>query len=99
MAEDDGEPDVDRPVEIPITDEIDLHSFAPQDVPAVVTEYLDACRERGILLVRIVHGRGKGVQRAVVHRILRELAHVTNFEDAPPHSGGWGATLVRLLPK
>jgi DNA-nicking Smr family endonuclease len=89
----------EEPVEIPITGELDLHTFAPRDVPAVVADYLDACRERGILLVRVVHGRGKGVQRAVVQRLLRDLPHVTFFEDAPPSSGGWGATLVRLKEK
>jgi len=91
--------DEEEPVEIPITGELDLHAFAPRDVPDVVRDYLDACRDRGILLVRIVHGRGKGVQRAVVQRLLRDLSHVTSFEDAPPGSGGWGATLVRLKEK
>jgi DNA-nicking Smr family endonuclease len=94
--------DADDPtdaVELPITEELDLHTFAPRDVPAVVADYLDACHERGLLLVRIVHGRGRGVQRAVVQRLLRELSHVESFADAPPSSGGWGATLVRLRAK
>lgn len=86
------------PVEIPITGEIDLHSFAPRDIPSVVEEYLVACRERGILEARLVHGRGKGVQRAVVQRLLAGLEWVESFADAPPLSGGWGATLVRLRP-
>jgi DNA-nicking Smr family endonuclease len=81
---------------VPITDELDLHTFTPQDVPSVVTEYLAACRVRGLTLVRIVHGRGKGVQRAVVRRLLATLPGIEGFEDAPPSSGGWGATLVRL---
>jgi DNA-nicking Smr family endonuclease len=88
-----------EPVEIPITDELDLHTFAPRDVPDVVADYLEACRERGILTVRIIHGRGKGVQRAVVQRLLREMDHVASFGDAPPGSGGWGATIVELRPK
>jgi DNA-nicking Smr family endonuclease len=83
-------------VEIPIGPELDLHPFAPRDVPSVVEEYLRACREKGILSVRLVHGRGKGVQRAVVQRLLRGLAGVRAFRDAPPASGGWGATLVEL---
>ena len=84
------------PVEIPISGELDLHAFAPRDVPSVVEEYLRACRERGILEVRLIHGRGKGVQRAVVQRLLRGLPDVVAFGDAPAASGGWGATLVTL---
>jgi DNA-nicking Smr family endonuclease len=83
-------------VELPVTGEIDLHTFAPRDVPSVVEEYLHACRERGLLEVRVVHGRGTGTQRAVVRRLLASLAWVESFADAPPLSGGWGATLVRL---
>jgi DNA-nicking Smr family endonuclease len=83
-------------LELPVTGELDLHAFAPRDVPSVVEEYLRACRERGLGLVRLVHGRGKGVQRAVVRRLLAELPDVIAFDDAPPVSGGWGATLVRL---
>jgi DNA-nicking Smr family endonuclease len=88
---DDGEP-----VEIPITGELDLHAFAPRDIPAVVEEYVRACRERGIRRLRLVHGRGIGVQRAVVQRVLRGLDGVASFSDAPPASGGWGATVVVL---
>jgi DNA-nicking Smr family endonuclease len=95
----DGEPiDPDRPVELPITGEIDLHAFAPRDIPAVVEDYLVACRERGLLEVRLVHGRGTGTQRAVVRRRLASLPWVESFQDAPPASGGWGATLARLRP-
>ncbi|PYQ03195.1 MAG: DNA mismatch repair protein MutS [Acidobacteria bacterium] len=84
---------------LPITEELDLHAFAPRDVPSVVEEYLRACREEGLLLVRVVHGRGRGVQRAEVHRVLRRMTEeVEGFADAPPGSGGWGATLVRLRP-
>jgi DNA-nicking Smr family endonuclease len=90
------DPDPDTPVVLPITEELDLHTFAPRDVPEVVRAYLAACRERGFTLVRIVHGRGTGVQRAVVRRLLGTLAEVEGFEDAPPISGGWGATVVHL---
>jgi DNA-nicking Smr family endonuclease len=86
----------DEAVALPISGELDLHSFAPRDVPSVVEEYVRACRERGVLTLRLVHGRGKGVQRAVVRRVLANLSGVAAFEDAPPASGGWGATLVRL---
>jgi DNA-nicking Smr family endonuclease len=90
--------DDDTAFALPITGELDLHSFAPRDVPSVVEEYVRACREKGLLLVRLVHGRGKGVQRAEVRRVLRRLEGVKSFDDAPPMSGGWGATVVELLP-
>jgi len=93
-----GEAGDGEAVELPIDGELDLHSFAPRDVPGVVEEYLQACRERGILSVRVVHGRGKGVQRAVVRRLLQGLDGVRGFRDAPPGAGGWGATLVELDP-
>jgi DNA-nicking Smr family endonuclease len=98
MNDDEEEPLPDVVV-LPITGELDLHAFAPRDVPSVVTEYLVACRERGLTEARIIHGRGKGVQRAVVRRLLGTLPDVASFEDAPPASGGWGATLVRLSAK
>ena len=88
----------ETPFDIPITGELDLHSFAPRDIPSLVEEYVRACREKGLLLVRLIHGRGKGVQRAEVRRVLRRLESVASFEDAPPASGGWGATLVKLCP-
>ncbi len=91
------EPELQAPVALPITGELDLHSFAPRDVPSLVVEYLRACRQRGLLEVRLIHGRGRGVQRAVVRRALRSLPEVVSFRDAPPMSGGWGATLVVLL--
>ena len=83
-------------VEVPITGEIDLHTFAPRDVPSVVEEYLLACRARGLLTVRLVHGRGKGVRRAEVRRTLSKLQGIASFHDAHPSSGGWGATVVEL---
>jgi len=68
-------------------------------VLSVAEEYLHACRERGLLAVRLVHGRGRGVQRAGLRRLLASLSWVESFADAPPLSGGWGATLVRLKPQ
>ena len=88
----------DEPIEVPITGDLDLHAFAPRDIPSVVEEYLHACQERGILRVRLAHGRGRGVQRAVVRRLLARLPCVRAFREAAPASGGWGATLVELLP-
>jgi DNA-nicking Smr family endonuclease len=84
------------PVEVPITGELDLHAFAPRDIPSVVEEYVAECGRRGLHALRLVHGKGAGVQRAVVHRVLRGLPAVRSFEDAPAERGGWGATLVTL---
>ena len=92
-SEDGGEP-----VVLPITGELDLHAFAPREVPDVVAEYVRACREKGILRVRLIHGRGRGVQRAEVRRTLRSLPGVASVADAPPASGGWGATVIDLTP-
>ena len=83
-------------VAIPITGELDLHAFAPRDVPSVVAEYVATCQERNILALRLVHGKGKGVQRAVVWRALRALEAVASFGDAPAERGGFGATVVTL---
>lgn len=91
--------DPGEPFVLPIGEELDLHAFAPRDVVSVVEEYLAACRTRGILAVRVVHGRGKGVQRAEVRRLLARLPGVASFADAPPQSGGWGATIIRLEPQ
>lgn len=84
-------------VAIPITGDLDLHAFAPADIPSVVEEYVRACREAGLSTVRLAHGKGKGVQRAIVARVLRSLPEVASFGDAPPQAGGFGATLVRLV--
>ena len=84
---------------LPITGELDLHAFAARDAVGVVADYLDECRRRGVLEVRIVHGRGQGVRRAEVRRALAGRADVLDFRDAPPAAGGWGATLVRLTPR
>jgi len=87
-----------EPFALPIDGELDLHAFAPRDVASVVEEYVRVCRERGILSLRLVHGRGKGVRRAEVRRLLGELPGIRSFRDAPSSSGGWGATLVDLVP-
>jgi DNA-nicking Smr family endonuclease len=88
----------DEVVELPLTGELDLHAFAPRDVASVVEEYVRACREKGVLELRIVHGRGQGVQRAVVRRLLASQPGVASFDDALPASGGWGGTRVTLVP-
>ena len=85
-------------VEIPIDGTIDLHTFAPRDVADAVATYLDECRERGILLVRVIHGKGVGVQRRTVEGVLRRHEGVVSFRTADSWAGGWGATLVELRP-
>ena len=84
------------PVKVPITDVLDLHSFRPADVPEVVREWLDAAYEAGFHLVRIVHGKGIGVQRKTVRTLLARDPRVEDFGDAPLEAGGWGATWVKL---
>lgn len=88
--------DDEPPVELPTEDSLDLHSFLPRDVPAVVEEYLRTARAAGLREVRLIHGRGKGVQRARIHALLRRLPFVVNAYDAPADRGGWGATVVIL---
>ncbi len=98
MDEDD-EPDLEGgAIEVPIDGTLDLHTFLPRDVPEVVEAYLEACREKGILAVRLVHGKGKGVQREAVRKVLARLPWVRAFRDGGTGGGGWGATLVDLEP-
>jgi DNA-nicking Smr family endonuclease len=87
------------PVEIPIDGTLDLHTFHPGEVKELVPDYLQECRRRGILFVRIVHGKGKGMLRKKVRSVLKKLPYVIGFNTGDPGSGSWGATLVTLLPK
>lgn len=89
----------DEPVEIPITGELDLHTFRPSDIGDLVPDYLDACQERGILSVRIIHGKGTGTLRETVHAALRRIPSVESFQLGDETSGSWGATRVRLKGK
>jgi DNA-nicking Smr family endonuclease len=84
------------PTVLPITDVLDLHSFLPREVPDLVRDYLDAAWERGLRRLRIVHGRGVGVQRRTVQAILAADPRVAAFGDAPLEAGGWGATWAEL---
>ena len=86
----------EEPVRIPITDVFDLHSVPPRDVQAVVEEYLLEAHNMGLKALRIVHGRGIGVQREMVRAILARTDFVAAFQDAPAEAGGWGATIVTL---
>ena len=88
--------DFEDPVRVPIEDSIDLHAFAPKDIPSVVESYLEAAREAGFEEVRVIHGRGKGVQKERVRQVLARSEHVVHFEEATPDRGGFGATVVRL---
>ncbi len=84
------------PVELPVEDALDLHAFAPRDVSSVVESYLETAVDAGFREVRLIHGRGKGVQKERVRRILERNPMVVGFAEAPPERGGWGATLVWL---
>lgn len=90
------EPVEPEPVEIEITDVLDLHTFLPREVPDVVRDYLDAAYEKGLRSLRIIHGRGAGVQRKTVRTLLERDPRVAEFGDAPPGAGGWGATWLTL---
>jgi len=85
-------------VRVPVEDAFDLHSFLPRDVAAVVADYLEEARRRGLREVRVIHGKGTGVRRAQVRRILASSALVADYFDAPPDRGGAGATIVLLKP-
>jgi ADP-ribose pyrophosphatase len=85
--------------EIPIDGILDLHTFRPAEVKDLVPEYLRACREKGILDVRVIHGKGTGTLRATVRAILERSPEVASFGPAPVEAGGWGATVVRLKAK
>ena len=88
-----------EPIRLEIRDVFDLHTIAPRDVKRVVVEYLAEARAAGFRCVRIIHGKGKGVQREMVRSILARTEFVQDWTDAPPEAGSWGATIVRLSPE
>ena len=85
-----------EPVRIPITDVFDLHSVPPRDVKGVVEEYLAEAHRLDLKALRIIHGRGIGVQREMVRAILERTSFVESYSDAPAEAGGWGATIITL---
>ncbi|MEQ1921477.1 MAG: Smr/MutS family protein [Pyrinomonadaceae bacterium] len=85
-----------EPVEIEITDSLDLHSFNPKDIRAVTEAYLAEAHKKGFATVRLIHGKGVGVQREIVRKVLSETDFVRSFKNAPEFSGSWGATIVSL---
>ncbi|MBZ5635402.1 MAG: Smr/MutS family protein [Acidobacteriia bacterium] len=91
-----SEPFGTRPIQLPVTDVFDLHSVPAKDVKEVVEEYLSEAHRLGYPVLRIIHGRGIGVQREMVRQILARTPFVESYGDAPGEAGGWGATLVTL---
>ena len=89
----------DEPVVLPIEDSLDLHAFQPKDVTSVVEEYLEECRRAGFSEVRLIHGKGLGVQRNIVRAVLSKHPAVSSYQDAPAEAGSWGATIVILKEK
>jgi dsDNA-specific endonuclease/ATPase MutS2 len=85
-----------EPVEIEITDKLDLHAFSPKDVKAVTVAYLEEARKKGFRIVRLIHGKGVGVQREIVRKVLSETNFVRGFRSGDEFSGGWGATIAEL---
>jgi dsDNA-specific endonuclease/ATPase MutS2 len=86
----------EEPIRIPISDVFDLHTVSPRDVGPAVEEYLHESYRLGLKALRIIHGRGIGVQREIVRKILERTPYVIAFRDAPAEAGGWGATIVTL---
>ncbi|MEN6310322.1 MAG: Smr/MutS family protein [Acidobacteriota bacterium] len=86
------------PFELPIDGVLDLHTFSPKDVKDLVPEYIGECLRRGLTGIRIIHGKGTGALQATVQALLKKDPRVAGFKDAGIVAGGWGATIVRLIP-
>ena len=91
-----AEDESDAPTQLPITGELDLHTFRPSDLGELIPAYLDACRAKGIREVRIIHGKGTGTLRTTVHTLLDRYPHTAGYRLGNETSGSWGATLVTL---
>jgi DNA-nicking Smr family endonuclease len=85
-----------EPIQLPIEDVLDLHTFLPQEIPDLLDDYFTACIEKKIYSVRIIHGKGQGILKKRVEKHLQKNHLVRSFKSAPPEAGGWGATLVEL---
>ncbi|AFM24415.1 Smr/MutS family protein [Desulfomonile tiedjei] len=88
--------DPEEPIQIPIDGVLDLHTFSPKELPALLDDYIEACLQEGIRELRIIHGKGKGILRDRVRSLLSKHTSVESWSEAPLDAGGWGATLVRL---
>jgi DNA-nicking Smr family endonuclease len=88
--------DDSAPEPVIITDTLDLHGFFPQQIPPMIRDFIDNARELGLRRLRIVHGKGRSRLKWEVHQVLKDSPEVESFGDAPPESGGWGATMVLL---
>lgn len=88
----------DEPIPLPITGELDLHTFRPSDLGELIPAYLAACRERSLREVRIIHGKGTGTLRTTVHALLQRSPLVASYRSGNETSGSWGATIVTLRP-
>lgn len=86
-----------EPFELEVTDTIDLHAFKPRDVKSVVENYLLEAYNKGFRVVKVIHGKGIGVQREIVRKVLTETEFVESFKAAPEFSGSWGATIVKFF--
>ena len=87
-----------EPIDWPIEAVLDLHLFRPSEIAPLLDDYFDACRRKGIFAVRLIHGKGQGILKARVEKLLQRHPLVAAFQTAPPEAGGWGATLVTLAP-
>jgi len=97
-APDPEEEDLDLPVEVPITSELDLHTFRPNELGSLLPEYFRECRKRGLLQVRLIHGKGTGALRAGVISLVQRSPMVISYRTGDETEGSWGATMVRLIP-
>ncbi|HEY0947112.1 MAG TPA: Smr/MutS family protein [Opitutaceae bacterium] len=97
QAPDTPPPGDGAPVPLPITGELDLHTFRPADLGELIPAYLAECRARGIRTVRIIHGKGTGTLRTTVHALLKRSPLVASYRLGDEHTGGWGATVVTLV--
>ncbi len=95
---DEGFPNLNEPIEYPIDGVLDLHGFNPKEIKDLVPDYLRECQKRGILSVRVIHGKGIGNLRRTVHALLGRMPEVISFSQASAEFGHWGATIVLLRP-